>query len=236
MLREVGNRSFPLWLLGDSTPPAWAQSLRTPLDPRHPIRHNVWTSIADVIQAHVYECGPTLRLETGTEALYIRNAVVDPSEKPGPLDQAWQLDGQLDELQQLAVHHRPFLLLCFGSFAFEFARRATGDQPARPYGYWTTKTLGMEFRRRIELVHPGQTTALPLLHRSISGGRWVQSHEYFTGETDGDYFRFVGTAIGAKLLQYRDRLSIWMRTSGGSDAGELQDSGALRPPAGGNAP
>lgn len=196
-------------------PPAWVRSLRSPFDPRHPVRHNIWTSIADVLQAHVYQNGPNVRVETGVEALYIRNAVIDPSEKPTPTERVWQLESRLNELRQLLNYHHPFLLLCFGSFAFEFARRATGDDPEQPYRHWTTRALGMEFRRRIKLVVPGQTTALPLLHRSISGGKWVQSHDYFTDERGGDYFQFVGTALGVMLLKYRDSLDIWTRPSKG---------------------
>jgi hypothetical protein len=32
---EVGNKEFPVWLLGDSNPKNWQDVLITPLDPRH---------------------------------------------------------------------------------------------------------------------------------------------------------------------------------------------------------
>ena len=72
MQRDVGDSSCPIWLLAESNPTRWQADLEAPLDPRHPARHSIWTSVADVVQDRVYrECG--LRVETG--ALYIRNAV-----------------------------------------------------------------------------------------------------------------------------------------------------------------
>jgi hypothetical protein len=41
----VGDPDFPIWLLGDSNPKGWQSVLETPLDPRHPARHNIWTPV-----------------------------------------------------------------------------------------------------------------------------------------------------------------------------------------------
>ena len=54
MKKETGNPRFPIWLLADSEPDGWRDRLDDPLDKRHPIRHNIWTSVLDVIQADVF--------------------------------------------------------------------------------------------------------------------------------------------------------------------------------------
>lgn len=54
MKDHTGDLSFPIWLLGDSNPKNWQDRLDTPLDPRHPAVHNIWTPIIDIIQREVY--------------------------------------------------------------------------------------------------------------------------------------------------------------------------------------
>jgi len=54
MNESVGDPKFPIWLIGDSPPEAWADKLDTPLDPRHPARHSIWTSVADPMQDRFY--------------------------------------------------------------------------------------------------------------------------------------------------------------------------------------
>jgi len=54
MHRETGEKTFPSWLLGDSNPARWQSRLENPLDAKHPIRHNIWTSVLDVVQETVY--------------------------------------------------------------------------------------------------------------------------------------------------------------------------------------
>jgi len=208
MNRSVGDLDSTLWLLGDSNPKNWENDLTSPLDPRHPIRHNIWTSVLDVIQDRVYREN---RSRVDTSSLYIRNAIADPAFKPKPHDLAWNASVQADlvELRQLLGEHKPVVLVCFGAFAFEFARRALNQTPARNYGLWGAKELGVEFKRRIEAFNPQTTNALPLLHRSISGGRFLSSHDYFC-EKGANYFDVVGENIAAKLIAYRQQLRIWI--------------------------
>ena len=40
MREYAGDPECPIWLIGDSPPEAWVDRLATPLDPRHPARHN----------------------------------------------------------------------------------------------------------------------------------------------------------------------------------------------------
>ena len=208
MQREIGNKEFPIWLLGDSNPTQWVNSLNTPLDPRHPIRHNIWTAVIEVIQEAVFL---KHRLRVDTRTLYIRNAVDDSRLKPKPnsLDWSQATEKEVATFRALVGEYHPVLLLCFGAFSFEFARRALSQAPKHKYGYWGAETLGGTFRQRMDQFDPSAINAVPLLHRSISGGKFLESHKRFY-EPDGNYFEFVGQRIAEQLIWHRDRLSIWV--------------------------
>ncbi|MFC1981321.1 hypothetical protein ACFLVN_03660 [Chloroflexota bacterium] len=75
----AGDPKFPTWLIGDSPPEKWADRLDTPLDPRHPARHSIWTSVADSMQDKLYRDG-NRRLDTSEP--YIRNASDKPFVRP----------------------------------------------------------------------------------------------------------------------------------------------------------
>ena len=79
MKRDCGDKNFPIWLLGDSEPENWKDVLTSPFDSRHPIRHNIWTSILDKIQDNIFR---TNFNRINVERIYIRNAVDDPIKKP----------------------------------------------------------------------------------------------------------------------------------------------------------
>lgn len=209
MDRQVGDPAFPLWLLGDSNPPQWEASLQTPLDPRHPVRHNIWTSVLDVIQDRVYR---QTRDRLDTTSIYIRNAVADPGIKPKGSALEWPpaATAEVEALGTLLERHRPVLLLSFGAFSFEFARRALRQEPVRNYGHWGARTLGQEFRCRIAVFDPRSVNALPLLHITIARGKFRESHDYFCGLPGGNYFEHVGLAIADTLVKYRDQLPIWV--------------------------
>ena len=213
MEREVGSRDFPIWLLGDSNPEQWQKSLLTPLDPRHPVRHNIWTSILDIAQDRVFRAG---RLRVETRSLYIRNAVDNPRLKPNSTSVQWEQATELEiaALQKLVQTHVPKLVLSFGAFSFEFARRVLTQEPKYSYGYWGAKRLGDAFRQQISLFDPKFTNVFPLLHRSVSGGKFIQSHDYFCGQEGADYFKFVGESIAGILLQHRNDLPIWIESAG----------------------
>ncbi len=206
---EVGNRDFPLWLIGDSNPAQWQDRLSTPLDPRHPVRHNIWTSLLDVMQEGVYR---EARLRIDSSRLYIRNALADPGKKPSPSEREWgkPVQGEISQLQQLIEGHHPVALLCFGAFSFEFVRRALGEAEQRKYGRWTAKKLGEEFRARMAAFDVTRPNAIPLLHRSIAGGKFIEAHEYFCGEKGANYFQRVGTTLSHVLLENRKHLAIWI--------------------------
>lgn len=209
MDREVGDRNFPLWLIGDSNPKNWQFDLATPLDPRHPVRHNIWTSVLDVIQGELFRANKS---RVDTSSLYIRNAVDNPDKKPNQSSREWDLfaENEVADLQGLIKLYQPIIVCCFGAFAFEFTRRALGEQEKQKYGHWGARRLGVEFRQRISEFSPKITNLLPLLHRSISGGKFRESHEYFCGQPGANYFENVGTRIADTLIQYKSQLPIWI--------------------------
>lgn len=209
MNREVGDRDFPIWLIGDSNPAQWQDKLKTPLDPRHPILHNIWTSVVDVVQDSVYR---NCRRRIDTSSLYIRNAVDDPSKKPQTSSIDWypNTNEEIDILHELLARHQPALIVSFGAFAFEFARRAQRREPIHSFSYWGARRLGEEFRINARHFDVTEVNLLPLLHRSISGGKFIESHEYFCAETGANYFEYVGLSIAEILIQHKDRLSVWI--------------------------
>ncbi|MGH7597218.1 MAG: hypothetical protein ACREOI_12755 [bacterium] len=209
MKKEVGSEGFAIWLLGDSNPKQWENALEVPFDPRHPIRHNIWTSVLEVIQDKMFrEC----RQRVDMSNLYIRNAIENAGHKPVGNSPLWreEIEQEIKRFGKQTREYHPPLLLCFGAFAFEFARRALDEEPKRNHRYWDTEKLGQEFRQRIERFEINAINALPLLHRSIAGGKFIESHNYFCGQEGANYFETVGNRIADILIRHRDKLQIWI--------------------------
>ena len=209
MLRESGNKNSSIWLIGDSSPPQWGEYLDEPLDSRHPARHNIWTPVLERIQEQVF-LGDRRRVDVSQ--LYVRNAVHNREDKPLDSDMEWdsKLSEETDDLGKLIETYAPTLVFTFGAFAFEFARRSLIKEPRRSSRYWTTKRLGAEFGQSVQNFNPREVNVFPLLHVSIARRHFLKSHEYFTGESNGNYFDLVGREIGTLLLKYRDTLSVWV--------------------------
>jgi hypothetical protein len=209
MQKEVGDRNSEVWLLGDSNPKNWQNVLKTPFDPRHPARHNIWTPVLEVIQDIMFKEN---RNRVDTSKIYIRNAIEAPAEKPRPNSVGWgtTAEGELQEFQELVQGHQPKIIFSFGAFSFEFARRALGEEPRRSHTYWGARRLGNEFRQRVDQFDLNVTNLFPLLHVSIARGRYIQSHNYFSAQEDGNYFEFVGNRIASKLMEHGKKLDIWI--------------------------
>lgn len=209
MTRECGDKKSRIWLLGDSEPENWQDQLNTPFDSRHPIRHNIWTSILEIVQDEVYR---KLRERLDTKDIYIRNAIGDTAIKPKNNQKEWNenVEYELNSLKSLINENKPIFIFSFGSFAYEFGRRAIGDMPCRTFGYWDTYNLGDEFRTRINGFSIDNTNLLPLLHRSIAGGKFLQSHDYFCRSTGANYFDYVGKEVADIIIKNRDSLRIWI--------------------------
>ena len=200
MKEFTGDPKFPIWLIGDSPPEAWADKLDTPLDPRHPARHNIWTSVADPMQDRLYRQG---KLRLDTSRLYIRNAMLS-------LGEQIQLSGP--RLKELLDKHRPNVVLTFGASAFMIALFASGEVPQKLYK--TTKLLGEQFRSRIEKYDENKVNIIPLLHVSIARRWFLSAHRDFVGTYGSmppNYFDYVGIKLADLLLAKLHDKPIWIR-------------------------
>ena len=207
MNRDSGSKSFPMWLIADSSPPRWENCLVQPLDPRHPARHSIWTPILEGIQSEVFRA---VRGRVDTTDLYVRNAVRSADDRPSSRSPKWPppLEAKTLHLGKLLAKHSPKLVLTFGAFAFEFTRRSLQQGLPKPVSHWTTSALGREFKRCIETFDPARINLLPLLHVSIARGHFLRSHQNFTGLQDGNYFDYVGCKIATLLLAHEDEFSV----------------------------
>lgn len=205
MKDSTGDPGFPIWLIGDSPPEEWADMLDTPLDPRHPARHNIWTSVADVMQDRLYR---EARLRLDTSRLYIRNAMSQPIEKSSDEERTTI---PIETLSRLFDSYNPNIVLTFGVSAFMVALYASGEHPHKIFG--TTKLLGEQFRSRVKNYRDDRVNVIPLLHVSISWGKFLESHRDFVdghGSTPPNYFDYAGTELADLLMaRFSDRL-VWV--------------------------
>lgn len=204
MLSPNNGKGCPgcgIWLLADSFPGRWKNyAERTPLDPRHPIVHNIWTPVLNVIQDRAFIKG----MHVNGRKIFVSNAM--------EFRESWE---RSEELRDGANRYgdclrewRPALVLTFGSRAYGFAQAARMSCGA-PLHKKSAKQLGDAFRRAIKYFDPEETNIVPLLHRSISGGKWLEVGSGFTGREDGNYFQYVGEEIATILLEIPDRFAIW---------------------------
>lgn len=203
MQRESGSPSSRVWLLGDSEPKNWSKELDWPLDPRHPARHNIWTPLLDVAQRHLYVLD---KLRFDDSSLYVRNAISTAEHKPSDDKAVWpkEVGSELRQFAALAAQWKPMLIFSFGSFAHEFAGRALGSVQERRFDHWTATTLGERFHEACEAFDPQRTNLIPLLHISISYGRFLASHRDFCKNAKANYFEVVGPQIANLLLSGKD--------------------------------
>ena len=160
MNRDAGSKSFPIWLIADSSPPRWEEHLRQPLDPRHPARHNIWTPILEGIQGHLFQAA---RSRIDNTDLYVRNAVHNAADKPPDRRSDWPSHLAAETPRPVRPRRAtpPRVLLTFGAVACEFTRRSLDRGPPRAISHWTSIALG----KRIQTQH---RTLRPHAHRDPS--------------------------------------------------------------------
>jgi len=205
MKDSTGDPKFPIWLIGDSPPEAWADKLDTPLDPRHPTRHSIWTSVADPMQDRLYR---KRKLRLDTSRLYIRNASDKPLKEP--ID-GEQIRSMQEKLKGLLERYRPILVLTFGVNAFMITQLACGETISIKAA--TAELLGAQFRSRIESWDNHKVNILPLLHASIARRMFLQAHKYFVGAAGKmlpNYFDYVGIKLADLLVAKLSDKPIWI--------------------------
>lgn len=211
MDRDTGNINFPIWIIGDSEPDRWKEVLHKPFDSRHPIRHNIITSVFDIVQDNIFRKNGK-RIEVSE--IYIRNAIAEVSSKPkrNELDWSNKLSDEINILKNLYNEHSPIILLTFGAFAYEFTLRAFGNERHK-YNYWTTEMLGDEFRKKLSCSSQNGPIIIPLLHRSIAGGYFIKGHENYCRRIGGNYFDYVGKEIANIVLNSLNDNDIWVKVT-----------------------
>lgn len=209
MDRNAGYKSFPIWLIGDSNPKRWEGDLRSPLDSKHPVRHNIWTPIIHEIQASAFK---KLKKRICDSRVYIRNAIEDASAKKSLKGKVWNnsyVDNEIEELGKLIANNNPKIVLTFGAFSYEFTRRALKQGPDFPFAHWNTKNLGVEFRNTVANFSFNGHNIFPLLHRSIAGGHFLKGHENFTNDKKSNYFEYVGKMLSEVIIKNHSSMNIW---------------------------
>lgn len=204
-MKSSGDISSSVWLIGDSNPRGWRAELNVALDPRHPTRHSIWTPILDEIQGHVFSAARRV----DCLKLHIRNAICNPGLRPSNEADWERLERLLCSFSERVSRYRPKLILTFGSFAFEFCRRAI-ERPSeqhkfKSYASWTVKGLAKEFHER----NSASKTIVPLLHASVARGNFLDCHEAYTCSDTGNYFSHVGKILEERLLEHHGNEDIW---------------------------
>ncbi|XUX00065.1 MAG: hypothetical protein TUN42_09240 [Dehalogenimonas sp.] len=203
MKESIGDPTFPIWLIGDSPPDRTADRLESPLDPRHPARHNIWTPVVDTLQDRLFR---EKKLRLDTSRLYIRNAFSQPAANVAPLSK--------EILKDLIVKYHPTLVITFGTDAFKMVGLACDDPDRMPFSVIKNETeiLGEQFRRRIKKFRENDVNILPLLHISIALN-FLDSPHYFIGVSGTEfpnYFDYVGNAIADLLMKKLLNKRIWI--------------------------
>ena len=88
---------------------------------------------------------------------------------------------EITQYRRILCYHKPVLVLCFGQFAFAFARWANQEEGQGEFRSWSVKELAREFANGISNFQAEQVNVLPPLHASIARGRFLHCHEEFSG-------------------------------------------------------
>lgn len=204
MLPPHGDPASPIWLLGDSAPPV-TEGVRYALDPRHPTRHNIWTSVLDVIQERLFSASSQQPRRLSRQALYISNAV----DTSGCKASDERVSACLENFRRRFSAHMPRTVLTFGSYAYQFAVAATEKPPLRPKAL--QKTLKLEDMRKAfdERVHDDQSVVVPLLHQIVAM-QFAKCHEAYQAEGFDSYYEYCGVHLATRLLRVHVRDRVWV--------------------------
>jgi len=202
--KELGRR---IWLFGHSPPKRWDDILDGVLDPRHPTRHSIWTSVADYLQERVFDNGPQLRLDA--QKLLFRNA----------FDSATKLDFTSSVVETLRIslsqqlkQFRPPVVFTFGDEAYRFVSCANAPDKPVPRHSLKIEDLGKRFRGVCVKFDPQEVNIFPLLHASVARKSWAIVGERFSGpDKENNYFRYVGQKLGDVLLHHGRDWPIWRK-------------------------
>lgn len=193
--RELGEKTYPIWLL---------------INPKYPaVRQDIWRPILDEIQDRVFR-----ELHTRIDAanIYIRSAVSDGGIVPNTLN--WwgkEVAREIEYYREIVLKHKPKLLVSFGAFPFEFARRVYEVKPEKGPKAWSSVILKEEFEKAMENFDINQTNRIPLLRRVITNDKVIDNSNVLSRTERETYFQYVGAKIAEKIIENKDQLDIWIK-------------------------
>jgi hypothetical protein len=195
MKRELGNRTYPIWLL---------------VNPKYPaVHHDIWRPVLDEVQDRVFR---ELQTRIETSNIYIRSAVNEGRIVPNTLNWWGREVAKEIELYREIVHeHKPKMLISFGAFPFEFARRVYEVKPEKGPKAWSSAILRDEFEKSMENFDINQTNRIPLLRRVIASDNFIETRNFLSRTDRETYFQHVGTKIAEKIIENKDNLDIWIK-------------------------
>lgn len=194
MKREIGERSYPIWLL---------------INPKYPaVRHDIWRPILDEIQDRVFR---ELHTRIDVSNMYIRSAVGEGGIVPNTLN--WwgrEVAREIEYYREIVDLHKPKMLISFGAFPFEFARRVYQIKPEKGPKAWSTALLREEFDKAIESFDFKQTNLIPLLRRVVAADKPAENRDILVPTDRDDYFQYVGLKLADKIIENKDHFDIWI--------------------------
>ncbi|MCO5387233.1 hypothetical protein [Desulfosporosinus sp.] len=193
--RELGERTYPIWLL---------------INPKYPgVRHDIWRPVLDEIQDRVFR---ELHTRIDTSNIYIRSAVCDGGIVPNTLN--WwgkEVAKEIDFYREIVLKHKPKMLISFGAFPFEFARRVFEVKPEKGPKAWSTSILKDEFESSIDNFDINQINRIPLLRRVVATDKFVETGNFLSRTDRETYFQHVGGKIAEKIIENKEHLDIWIK-------------------------
>jgi len=195
MKTELGERAYPIWLL---------------INPKYPaVRHDIWRPILDEIQDRVFR---ELQTRIDTSNIYIRSAVSDIEIVPNTLNW-WGKDvaKEIVFYREIVQEHKPKMLISFGAFPFEFARRVLEINPIKGPKAWSSSVLRDEFEKSMENFNINQTNMIPFLRRVIATDKFIETRNFLSRTDRETYFQHVGAKIAEKIIENKDTLDIWIK-------------------------
>ncbi|AET67380.1 hypothetical protein Desor_1741 [Desulfosporosinus orientis DSM 765] len=194
MKRELGDRNYPIWLL---------------INPKYPaVRHDIWRPILDEIQDRVFR---ELHTRIDVSNMYIRSAVGEGGIVPNTLN--WwgkEVAREIDYYREIVNEHKPKILISFGAFPFEFARRVFEIKPEKGPKAWSTAILKEEFDKSMENFNINQTNRIPLLRRVVATDRLIENKDILIPTDRENYFQYVGSTLAEKIIENKDHFDIWI--------------------------
>lgn len=198
-LREELSRR--IWLFGHS-PPENSPDIGV-LDPRHPTRHSIWTSVSDYLQERVFDHG---KFRLDPEKLLFRNAF---EAAVGLKSSGSILDKRRVSLYKNLVEFQPPVVFTFGDEAYRFVSANALDKQVSTKKL-RIEDLGVRFREVDERFDPQKVNIFPLLHASVARASWASIGKWFSGpDKEDNYFKYVGQRIGDILLRHGRDWPIW---------------------------